>query len=428
MLTAFDETFKNHAIHAQLESLTEKLQEVDKTDLSKEDIDRLNRIAMIVGALNDWIDRTDPAFVALSTLDNLNSYLSAVTSELTNFVSNGNVAHISNAMANVDNILTTWHQLYSPRKTADLQGIRQSAVSYRNALDEELAALKSKADEDLAELTEEKTSLETRFTELETQRSDADVEISSQKKRLDDAIAGFQTQFSTSQEANRKAFDKEKQTRDTNELNRKEQFATLTKDGRDQIKNTENEFKVAGDQFLLDIETYKKEIDAMLGIVSEKVNTSDYIKRAKQENRRSIFWQSVSGLLFFGFIGWAFYAFYTVLQDDSISYPRLISKLAVTAVIGLVAKWTTKQANLHRDEERRSQRLALALATIRPYLKDMEKDQQNEIKGRLSDRLFGRIDDPIGQKKSDDSEESFTVIKSLTGTIHDLLDFLKKKG
>ena len=101
---------------------------------------------------------------------------------------------------------------------------------------------------------------------------------------------------------------------------------------------------------------------------------------------------------------------------------------SVTAVIGLVAKWTTKQASLHRAEERRSQRLALALATISPYLKDMETKQQNEIKGRLSDRLFGRIDDPISKAKSDDSEESFSVIKSLTDVIHDLSDLFQKKG
>lgn len=428
MANVFDETFKNHAIHAQLTLLTDKIQEIDKTDLSKENTDKLNRIALVVAALNDWIERTDPAFVALQTLENLNSYLSNVTSQLTNFVNNGDVSHITNAMTDVDNILIIWHQLYAPRKTADLQGIRQSAVSYRQALEDELAAFKSTAEENLSKLIEEKVLLEQRFTELETQRSETESEISSQKKRLDDAITEFQTQFSKSENSRRKEFEKEKQSRDTTELERKDQFGNMIKDGREQIKNAENDFKVAGDNFLQDIETYKKEIDAMLGIVSEKVITNDYIRRATQENRRSIFWLSASGFLFLGFIAWAFYVFYTVLQDDAISYPRLISKLAVTAVIGVVAKWTTRQANLHREEERRSQRLALALATISPYLKDMDAPQQNEIKGRLSERLFGRIDEIRVRGKSESSDDSFSALKTVTDFVHDLADVFQKKA
>ena len=428
MPTSYDETFNNHAIHEQLETLAEKLEELDASDLSKEDKGNVRRIHLVNAALTDWLERTDPAFVALSTLDNLNSYLSEINSQLTNYISNSNAGHITTSMASVDNILTSWHQLYAPRKTSDLQGITKSAISYRNAIENEVDKLKEKAEDDLSILTEEKETLEKRFEELTAELSESETEISKQKKRLDDAIAEFQQQFSTSQQTNRTEFEKEKKAHDKVETERQTKFDSLIKSGTERIKTIENDFNLQGDQFVLSLSDYQMQIDEMLGIVGEKVITNDYNERAVKEAGRAKVWLGITGFVFALLLGFALLIFWYVITDNEISYPRLISKLVVTAVLGFIAKWTIKQANRHQVEERRSHRLALALATISPYLKNLEPSQQNEIKTRLSDRLFGHIDDVTIGGKLDSSEESFTLLKSFTDIIHDLADVFQKKG
>lgn len=232
--------------------------------------------------------------------------------------------------------------------------------------------------------------------------------INSQKDRLDNAIAEFQRQFSERiGEYQRQFSDSEEERR------RKLESSILSRDRAYKKETTERSAEIGAwreevaSNFSKDKETFDtssqllieqlrkfaKEAEVTLGLMSEKSLQNDFITQADREKDRAWSWNLatfVTVALLLLAIGYIFV--HTIIVPstaDPILYPQILSKFLVTAVMGIIARWTSRQANRHLAEERRLRRLALELATINPFLNNLPPEIQHKVKEILAMRYYG---------------------------------------
>jgi len=151
---------------------------------------------------------------------------------------------------------------------------------------------------------------------------------------------------------------------------------------------------------------------------------NDFIIQADKEKDRAWWWNFATflavGLLLLA-IGYIFvHTIIVSLPPDQSSYPQILSKFLVTGVIGIVARWTSRQANRHLAEERRLRKLSLELATINPFLNNLPGEIQFKVKEHLAMKYYGNSNEekaPFGEITPIHDGES--GIKSMPETLID---------
>src|SRR4051794_16201392 len=97
-----DDQYSSHPIWNDLRQVEDILNEVEHLlgDAGVDAVDAHARIRSVARHVRSALDRSDPALVPLVQLNSLSSTLKLVIQELTNFASNGNSQHLSNAASN----------------------------------------------------------------------------------------------------------------------------------------------------------------------------------------------------------------------------------------------------------------------------------------------------------------------------------------
>ncbi len=149
------------------------------------------------------LSEVDPLLASTTVLNNLDNQIKNITSDLINFLSNKNNAHLTNANNLVDNLLI---------QLASLLTIPSSDGS--KSLTEVVSNFRDTGERIIDSLVEKVSAQETRLVSLssqsaETQKVSQELrnQIETQKGRLDLAIAEFQKQFSETERNRRIDFD-----------------------------------------------------------------------------------------------------------------------------------------------------------------------------------------------------------------------------
>ena len=101
------EDFENHpfqAVWKQILTLTEEVTADDKTIVT--DVEEIARFIKIVTFLNELLNACDPELIPASTWNTFNSQSGACLQQINHYQNNRNIAHITNANGNLDNLLT----------------------------------------------------------------------------------------------------------------------------------------------------------------------------------------------------------------------------------------------------------------------------------------------------------------------------------
>jgi len=300
--------------------------------------------------------------------------------------------------------------------------------------------IKEKQDEFEEELTDALANAKT-LQKLSTETTET---INSQKDRLDSAIAEFQKQFSErigeyqrqfseSEEDRRKKLESSIQSRDRTYKKETNDRTAEINSWRDEFTsnfNTDKKQFESDSQALIEkLRKFAKEAEVTLGLMSEKSLQNDFITQADREKARAWSWNLATfvtiGLLLLA-IGYIF--IHTIIipsAADPVAYSQILSKFLVTGVIGIVARWTSRQANRHLAEERRLRRLALELATINPFLNNLPPEIQHKVKEILAMRYYGNDhNENPGFGEISPIQEGDGGIKSMPEVI---LDSIRKK-
>jgi hypothetical protein len=390
MQIALEERITAQASYINMVSVIGVLDEISSNNfptISTRELLMLGRISSTFDFLKEALDKIDPWLVSTNTMDNINSPISQVLNEITNYKNNRNEGHLSNCLSYIEGLLPYFPQLLVTKTPEDIEAVKNSIIKFRQSVGQHLSHLEKDLTDTITEYTKNKEKL-----------NELNSSITDQKNRVDSIVNEFQSQFLQWQ------------------TQRNEEFGNFLKLGEEDIKGTINTFKKNFDSAMegyeqqietqqntfnsliediktkaqteIDqIHTMNKEAEKIVGIISMKGLAHGYQKIANDEGQKAFWWNigSIASML----VIIAFGYFYIINHEGTMSWTALVSRIVLTGVGITLFTYCAKQATNHRNEERRNRKIELELASLDPYLKDLEPEKQKEVKQTLVDKYFG---------------------------------------
>lgn len=415
--------FANHTVHATLPKLREAIAgsgERASADLAA--TNALARIEIMVALASDLLASADPQLVSATTLDNLHNLAAAAATEVRNYSSNGNVGHLSNANAQVDQTLTFLAQVSFSLPRGNIRISRDPEASAAPGQADSLAVLQSSA---AAYLNSVRGAAEAASADVEKLRGSVralESLINTQNDRVTAAVGGFQAQFSTA-EAQRAAqfstaesgrqsqwttfVDEQKRgiERDISgqlELLRgaleafgvtRDEFVSHQEEALHSLRSVQgafmNELRASGEKALEALADQQKKAEKIVHVVGNTGMVGGYQLTANQEASSAWWWSAAAVVAMLMLIAGAIASLR--LAPDELKWSYVVLRITPAMATVVLASYAAKRASLHREESRALRRTELELASIDPYLALLPEDQRHAVKKVLAERYFGQV-------------------------------------
>jgi hypothetical protein len=417
--------FESHTIHHAIKDNNSLLIEIESlSDLDSTAIVYLQRIKQVNKTLESALSKSDPYLIPIGPLNVLQSYLTQQQSYLSAFKSNLQTQNIVEASNQCENILTQLVYIHHPRTIDDIDGIRESVTSFRKAVGQynrnlednyqtllaSFAELKRKADELSAEITANKArtdlvisqyqeqfsaaenSRREQFSTIEKERTDEYVKL---KKLFDELELKIKSDSKEIEEAREKQFDAYLNgMTEANDEYSSEKEKVLSQI-EEQYKENSEQFKKHLEEnaaaVLLKLNDKLKEAQDIVHVIGNTGMVGGYQTVANEEKESAQKWNKIAMGSMVGLIAFAIAAF-CLTFNDGLHWGHISSRIFVAVTFGVLLAYAAKQAEKHREIERRNRRTELELASINPFISELPEDIRQEIKRELANRMFGKTD------------------------------------
>jgi hypothetical protein len=393
-MSQWTDRIKNHAVWQHLQSLGPAIDRaVSRDGVDADMVDGLERLRAVLALVGKRLAAADPATTHPGPLDGIAGALQNATSEVQNFVANGNVGHIANANAHGDTALAHLAQVPVPTTPKELAGLKDAVVTYRSTLEEQL----KKAGAASAAISGELDAVKTKATELGN-------EITSERQRLSELGSGFQAQFSTAQETRNREYTEAQGARQerfgtliaeaTERLTQQSADFTQQKDAavKQYAEDTaalKKEYGQAAKAVLDEIEGHRAEVAKLVGVIGDLGVTSGYVKTANYARKAMWVWQGIAVAAMSGVILAAYKLFIPQVLGQ-FSWEAFAGRVILSLTVGVLAAYAAHQADKYHEMERQNRQRALELAAIGPFLAPLPPDKQNEFRLGIGGKTFGQ--------------------------------------
>jgi len=192
----------NHSVWQHMTALGPSIDRaIAREDVDPPSIDGLERIRGVLTFTGKRLAGADPQLIQPGSLDSMASALQNTLSEIDAFVADGNAGHVINANSHADNILAHLPAINYPFVADDWISLRDSGVSYRETLEQNLL----RGNESLSKARADVAQLEQRILELSAVASD-------ERAKLTALASDFQSQFVAAQENRNREFGQQVET------------------------------------------------------------------------------------------------------------------------------------------------------------------------------------------------------------------------
>ena len=426
-MSKWEDRIQNSATYTAAKKLLTRFDEVDLGNVSLEAIDDINRAKLVIELLIDRLNNTDDRLISISNLDNINNYLSGVSSCFDNWQNYRNDAYLDISYMNgyIDNILsyipslTPAMDIKETRKA--IAGLNRSVGQYKRTAAKEIDSISAKG------TTAEKT-IDEKVTEAKNEFETLGVKIDELNKDLKD-IKDSSNSISTEQQL---SFTKSENVR--NEM--------VNKFIEDQKRTIEEAFSKKSDEAdritddidkKLNATEAKAEdslarIDELLNMAGDKTLIHDYSSSAKEDKIAAYVWSVITTILLLIMLVFSCWVVYEIIHTKDASWQFLVARAFVMLFAGGIAGYTATQSSEHRKAQRANQRTAHQLKALKPYLLSIEGDVKlrNEIIKTVAYRIFNNEENNQVKKSKGlfKSKEEAPIMSSQL--IELLLDLAKK--
>jgi len=435
------------------EALTKAAGKARKDSAAGSVSDTIERLRQVEVFVRETLDAADPFLVPQNSLDGLNSHLAQATQGVQAYLQDSNTSHLEgsqqSANTSADNVLQVLSQIFIPRIPEEVSQLRDRVSSFRKsagtlrahlqrelkALRETVSDVKASATATLNKVEEEanerltnvkqqsqetidrldqatrskQQELESKSADqlrtLEQRITDHETNLQTQKKRLDEAVSRQQEQFSAAQESRLSEFGEEQQRR-------KEQFEKLTNTTQESLEELSIQLDEKSKDVLERMYAYEKKAKNVMGTIGTTGLTAGFKQVADQERKAANVWRLVAVAGILGVIGVAVWTIAST-QGSGPDWYGFARKVFLTAAVGWLAGYSIKEAAGHRGRERRNRRLELELASLDPYLANLEAETQQKIKDDLVRRWFAQPFREEPAQRDGGSNSIETLVKSL---------------
>lgn len=454
-MSRFDDRFSDHQIHQTLKDLKTNLnkasQRAQKNGGGQAALTAVRRLQSGCSYISQKLDGTDPALVSANLLNNLNQQLNQIRNYVSQYVQNGNANLLNDGHANgnMDTALQQVSQVPVPisgnevgdlgeriksfRRSAgqlerhlrsDVASTRKKAQALEQQVATKLEELQKQTDEFLQSVRQELGNKQQEMAQELTarlQKLDAEVEkqesrIEEQKGRIDNAIQEFQAQFSSAQETRRENFA-------TAQKERVDSFQSQLEEHKNELESLRNQQEEEAQEHLEQMRQYEEDIRNLMEVVGATGLTGGFKEAADQEKKAANRWRGIAVISLLGIVGVAVWAVLTTTAGEPDWY-GLARKVFLSGSVAILAAFAIRESGRHRMRERRNRRLQLELASIDPYLANLDEESRKTVKGKLTERWFGQ---PLeGEPESDDGVSAESLLEVIREALRDLTKFASR--
>ncbi len=398
-MSRWDEKFKKHGIHSSIDKVREQAEAVKEIDQLSEN-DRLQdifRIERVMDVLENHLELVDPELINPNVLDQISNEITKVSSSLNSYSSNrDNFSQLNNANKQIDNVIQRLNLLNVFSSDQDFESLTNSISSFRRSLGQHLSNLKTEID-----------NVEKQIPQLSKKLDELESEIQNNKERTDQIVGNFQEQFSEAQ-------DKRQTEYSTNKEDRQNKFNELISKIEAQHNKELVKKKDEAESKLEEIKDQKEKASKIVRIISNSSLGGGFDEVAANE-KTARNWFRGGAIITLAIL--IIFAWNVLLEfsETTMSYTALGIRAFVATVIGILIAYLAKQAEKHERHYRRNKLTALQMATLDPYLSELDPEKQKQIKEELKEIFFYRKNEVNSELKQGEFETR--------GNLQDFLNF-----
>ena len=426
-MSKWEDRIQNSATYTAAKKLLARLNEIDSDSMSLEAIDAINRAKLVIELLVDRLDNTDNRLLSVSSIDNIGSYLSSVSSCFDNWQNTRDDMYLGISYMNgyIDNILsyitslTPAMDIKETRKA--IAGLNRSVGQYKRTAAKEIDSISAKGTTAEKTIDEKVTEAKNEFEALGVKIDELNKDLKDIKDSSNKISAEQQLSFTKSENVRNEAvneFIKEQKRTIEEAFSKKSNEADRIADG---IGKKLNATEIEARDSLA-------RIDELLNMAGDKTLIHDYSSSAKEDKIAAYVWSVVTTILLLVMLGLSCWVVYEVIHIKDASWQFLIARAFVMLFAGGVAGYTATQSSEHRKAQRANQRTAHQLKALKPYLLSIEGDVKlrNEIIKTVAYRIFNNEENNQVKKSKGlfKSKEEAPIMSSQL--IELLLDLAKK--
>ncbi len=384
------EQFKSHPFNTEWARLQELLSNPlkDGKDAPISVAQEYARLRKVVEYVKGVIDNLDPELVPSSYLNNLHPSVQNAINEVTAFNANGNVGHLQNANAQVDQLAVLAGQSPFTAFGAVKTNLLKAATQYAETLDHHAASYATRTDDLVKGSTDKLVAIETRMTAANDELTKLETRMTAVETSANNQLASFISTFQTSESNRTSVFD--------TWLTKFQEKAAA-----DYGKLTEQNAKG-----LVAMQSFQDDAERVLGTVIDTAQAGAYAKYANEEKtsantfrRLAIGSMVVAALVLFApeFFRWIEQA-----ANYSVDWKNALYRLPFSLVLFAPALYLAKESSRHRTNEVNNRRRQHILTTIGPYLALLPQDKADAIKADVAKNVFAE-NLPVFDDKSPDA-------------------------
>ena len=426
-MSKWEDRIQNSATYAAAKKLLTRFDEVDLGNASLEAIDDINRAKLVIELLVDRLNNTDNRLLSVSSIDNIGSYLSNVSSYFDNWQNTRDDTYLGISYMNgyIDSILsyipslTPAMDIKETRKA--IAGLNRSVGQYKRTAAKEIDNISAKGTTAEKTIDEKVTEAKNEFEALGVKIDEINKDLKDIKDSSNSIYNEQQLSFTKSENVRNEAVNKfiedQKRTIEETFSKKSDEADRITDDIDKKLNATEAK-----------AEDSLARIDELLNIAGDKTLIHDYSSSAKEDMEAADRWRKITMFLLFAVLGFSCWVVYEIIHTKDTSWQFLVARAFVMLFAGGIAGYTATQSSEHRKAQRANQRTAHQLKALKPYLLSIEGDVKlrNEIIKTVAYRIFNNEENNQVKKSKGlfKSKEEAPIMSSQL--IELLLDLAKK--
>lgn len=380
----------DHPLVERSESLLQRLGEIKNP--SEEDAPLVIQATAGLEHLVHTIRGANPLLLSVKALDVLSDDIGELEATLPALEGAETTRSTAEFRTSLDHLLYAVTDVVTVSAPEDLDPVRSAIGAMKDFSEQHIGDLQIRLDQAekqrqaLAEnLSQATTDFEAKREALNASVSELSAAIKAQKNELDTALASYASLYETEQQKRAVSF--------TTKLD--EMVSAHAAAEEEMVKSGEasvTDVRKRADAILADINKRKKEVEATAEAVGLAATITGFAKDADEQKKAADIWRVVSVVSLLAIV---FSGITTLIWVDleNLSLQQSLVKGSAGVALAVLAGYAGKQSGHHRQEERRSRKLALEVHAFDPYVANLDAERQGVLKEFMALRVFGHLDD-----------------------------------
>jgi len=335
-----------------------------------------DRIFACARLIQQKLSEIDPVMVSENGLQHLTGALQNVFNELDAFRANGNLGHLANARSHLDSNVAQAMWGFFPQSdghradTAHIEAIRRISAQASERIDD----LTRKANKAQTELAAQADAVEEDLRAAVEGVAALDIKITQRVQENDAVIAKLQKDFA---EAERERLERFNSALDL----QKTEYAEQTK-----IKDSE------AISLLSRLQEQEQRVLVLVEAIGNRGITANYSVIAEEEIAAADRWRYATvGIFSTGMIvALIIFGLFIFQGGGNLDLKVIALRLGFAIAITAPALYTARESARHRTTGDRARQAEMELASLGPFIANLERDTQDSIRRGLVSRYFGQ--------------------------------------